>query len=301
MGLHFQIMFVRKDLNRDKNKSCCMGMDPKEYYDDLGEDEWRRSDDLFVHSVEHENTYPYLEEHLPNEGHILDAGGAAGRYTVWLAEKGYQVTLVDISDEQLRVAKQKLEEKGLSDQVTIQKGDIRNLEFEDENFDAVLCLGGPLSHVIDDEEREVAAKELIRVVKTDYPIFVSVMGFYGCLILHVLREWSFVWEIEDYAERQKYDEKHRELTGEEAEFANTYFFKSHQLENLLERNGLNVDKIIGLENVVSVMEAEQEEDEELDVSESYKERLRKTAKMLREEDAAPDLSNHLLAVGWKKK
>jgi len=40
-------------------------------------------DPLFVHSIEHENTCPYLEEHLPEEGHILDSGGAAGSYTVW--------------------------------------------------------------------------------------------------------------------------------------------------------------------------------------------------------------------------
>ncbi|MFO7794237.1 MAG: class I SAM-dependent methyltransferase [Candidatus Nanohaloarchaea archaeon] len=277
-----------------------MGIEPENYYNDLGHEEWDRSEDLFVHSIEHENTYPYLEEHLPEEGHILDAGGAAGRYTVWLAEKGYKVTLVDISEEQLKIAEQKLKERGLLDQVDIQKGDIRDLDFREEKFDAVLCLGGPLSHVIDDEERDTAANELIRVTKKEHPVFVSVMGFYGCLMIHVLNEWSFIWEIEDFNERQKYDEKHREKAGEDDPgFANTYFFKSHQLENVLQRNGLEVGKMIGLENVVSVMEA-MEEDGEIDISGEYKERLRTTARILRDEEASPDLSNHILAVGWKK-
>jgi len=278
-----------------------MGIEPKEYYNDLGHEEWERSEELFVHSIEHENTYPYLEEHLPEEGHVLDAGGAAGRYTVWLAENGYQVTLVDISEEQLEIAEEKLEERGLLDQVKIRKGDIRDLEFEDETFDAVLCLGGPLSHVIDDEERETAANELIRVAKKDHPVFVSVMGFYGCLMIHVLNEWGFVWKIEDFHERQKYDQEHIQISeeDEEAEFADTYFFKSHQLENLLKRNGLEVGKLVGLENVVSVMEA-MEEDGEIDISEEYKEGLRTTARMLRDEEAAPNLSNHILAIGWKK-
>lgn len=53
-----------------------MGIEPKEYYNDLGHEEWERSEELFVHSIEHENTYPYLEEHLPEGGHILDAGGS---------------------------------------------------------------------------------------------------------------------------------------------------------------------------------------------------------------------------------
>ncbi len=90
-----------------------MGIEPEDYYDDIGEEEWERSEDLFVHSVEHNNTYPYLEQHLPDDGHILDAGGAAGRYAVWLAERGYEVTLIDISGEQLRIAREKLKERGL--------------------------------------------------------------------------------------------------------------------------------------------------------------------------------------------
>lgn len=276
-----------------------MGIEPEEYYNDLGHGEWDRSEDFFVHSIEHENTYPYLEEHLPEEGHILDAGGAAGRYTVWLAENGYQVTLVDISEEQLKIAEEKLKERGLIEQVKIRKGDIRDLDFNDETFDAVLCLGGPLSHVIDNGERETAANELIRVAKKDHPVFISVMGFYGALLVHVWHEWSFIWEIEDFYDRQKYDEIHREKTGEEDPgFANTYFFKSHQLENILERNGLKVEKMIGLENVASILEDTDEEEQ--DFSQGYKEKLRKTARMLREDDAAPNLSNHILAVGWKR-
>lgn len=277
-----------------------MGVDPEEYYNELGHEEWERSEEKFTHSLEHENTFPYLEEHLPEEGHVLDAGGAAGRYTVWLAENGYQVTLVDISEEQLKIAEEKLEEKGLRDQVEIKKGDIRDLEFEDEKFDAVLCLGGPLSHVIDDKKRETAASELVRVAKTEHPVFVSVMGFYGVLMLHVLQSWSFTWAIDDYYERQKYDEKHREIAGEEeASFANTYFFKSSQLRNLLESNGLNVEKLIGLENVVSVMEHHHNK-EVTEIKEDYKEQLRKVAETVREDEVAPDLSNHILAIGWKK-
>jgi SAM-dependent methyltransferase len=288
------------DIKTKNKKPLLMEAKPEEYYNSIGYEEWARSEELFVHSVEHENTYPYLEKHLPEQGHVLDAGGAAGRYTVWLAEKGYKVTLVDISQKQLDIAQEKLEERGLLDQVEIKKGDIRDLEFEEESFDAVLCLGGPLSHIINDEEREKAAEELLRVAKTDHPVFVSVMGFYACLMLHVLNEWSFVHQIEDFHRRQKYDEKHRDLANEdESGFANTYFFKSDQLENLLERNGLDVAKLVGLENVVSVLET-RKEDEEWTPSEEYRERLRTTAKMIRDEDAAPDLSNHILAVGWKK-
>lgn len=96
--------------------------------------------------------------------------------------------------------------------------------------------------------------------------------------------------------------KHTEKAGEdEPGFADTYFFKSNQLEELLERNGINVEKLVGLENVASLMEGgEPEKEPDLDISDEFKERLRKTAKMLRDDKAAPDLSNHILAIGWKK-
>lgn len=277
-----------------------MGIEPGDYYDDIGEEEWERSEDLFVHSVEHENTYPYLEQHLPDDGHILDAGGAAGRYAVWLAERGYEVTLIDISGEQLRIAREKLKERGLLERVSIQEGDIRDLDFQDRTFDAVLCLGGPLSHVVDENERRTAAAELVRVAKDDHPVFVSVMGFYAALVIHALEKWGFVWKIEDFYERQKYDQKHINLgeADEEAVFADTYFFRSSQLRELLESNGLRMGKMVGLENIVSVIESIEDAEEEL--SEDYKDRLRTAAEMIREDDAAPDLSNHILAIGWKK-
>nr|EGQ40195.1 MAG: hypothetical protein J07AB56_09230 [Candidatus Nanosalinarum sp. J07AB56] len=49
------------------------------------------------------------------------------------------------------------------------------------------------------------------------------------------------------------------------------------------------------------MEAgEPDEDPDFDISSHFKERLRKTASMLRDDEAAPALSNHILAIGWKE-
>ncbi len=44
-------------------------------------------------------------EHLfPSSGKALDVAGGTGRHAVWLAERGMQVTLVDISEEALQRA-----------------------------------------------------------------------------------------------------------------------------------------------------------------------------------------------------
>ena len=72
--------------------------------------------------------------------HGLDAGCGIGNHTLWLAEavspEGH-VTGIDISDETLSIAKEKLDSSNLKKQVSFQIGDIFNLPFEDDTFDWV--------------------------------------------------------------------------------------------------------------------------------------------------------------------
>ena len=45
-----------------------------------------------------------LDELLPSSGRALDVAGGAGRHAVWLARRGLDVTLVDVSDEAITLA-----------------------------------------------------------------------------------------------------------------------------------------------------------------------------------------------------
>ena len=70
----------------------------------------------------------------------------------------------------------------MEDKVNIIEGDIRRIPFKDNKFDAILCLGGPLSHIKGEKQRKKAILELIRVAKSNAPIFISVFGKFGKLI-----------------------------------------------------------------------------------------------------------------------
>lgn len=77
--------------------------------------------------------------------------GGPGRYTIELAKQGYDVVLLDIALANLELAKRQIKKAKLQNRVKeVAEGSIVDLSrFADNTFDAVICLGGPLSHVID--------------------------------------------------------------------------------------------------------------------------------------------------------
>lgn len=76
--------------------------------------------------------------------------------------------------------------------------------FSNEAFDVVLCLGAPLCHLLNAEQREKDTTELTHVAKKDTPIFVSVISRIGQLksILvefpHQMQYATHHWEVGDY-------------------------------------------------------------------------------------------------------
>ena len=54
----------------------------------------------------------YMEEYIPGDTpqKILDIGGGPGRYSIFLAQKGHDVTLFDLSGKNIRQAIEKAQE-----------------------------------------------------------------------------------------------------------------------------------------------------------------------------------------------
>jgi len=118
-------------------------------------------------------TWDHIRRYLPpTGGRILDAGGGTGRWTLRLAGLGYQVTLTDISQGMLDVARQKLEAAGLLERVTIERMDICDMgSLADASFDLVMAMGDPLSYCGD---QEAAVAEMARVAKPGAAVLASV-------------------------------------------------------------------------------------------------------------------------------
>jgi len=87
-------------------------MEAEPFYDEFAPKEWER---LERHRTEFAVSLRAISEFLPRPPYsVLDVGGGPGRYSIELARQGYSVTLLDISGENLRLARQKANEAQVS-------------------------------------------------------------------------------------------------------------------------------------------------------------------------------------------
>ncbi len=78
------------------------------FYDKNAQNEWDRLD---RHRTEFAVTLRALKDYLPHfPAEVLDVGGGPGQYSIALAKLGYQVTLLDLSEGCLQLAKKKAQE-----------------------------------------------------------------------------------------------------------------------------------------------------------------------------------------------
>jgi S-adenosylmethionine-dependent methyltransferase len=138
----------------------------KEYYAQFGAREWERLTQPTDGAVEYAVNRRLLATHFPPAGRVLDLGGGPGRYTIWLAQRGYTVTLADLSPNLLAIAQEQITQAGVADHVeAIVKADACDLSrWDDGTFAAVLCLG-PFYHLPEPADRIRAASELARVLQ----------------------------------------------------------------------------------------------------------------------------------------
>jgi len=92
---------------------------------------------------------------------VLDAGCGAGELSRTVAELGHDVFSMDLANEMLSTAREKVSENGF--RPVLMQGDIEHLPFEDESLDAVFSLG-VLQYLPTDEK---AVGEIGRVLKKD--------------------------------------------------------------------------------------------------------------------------------------
>jgi SAM-dependent methyltransferase len=131
--------------------------------------------------------------HLRQEGRasLLEIGAGTGRDSLYFQQQGLVVTSVDLSDEMIKLCK----EKGLNAHMM----DFHQLDFPDETFDAIYALNC-LLHVPKAKLDEVL-QEIRRVLKPDGLFFCGVYGG---------QETEGIWEKDFYEPKRFFSMFHDE-------------------------------------------------------------------------------------------
>lgn len=151
----------------------------KNYYNKNALNEFNRLSNPYS-SIEFKTTLAMINKYFKKVGSVLDIGCGPGRYSLELLKNGYNVTLYDISEEELQLAKSNIENNNLRADNYI-CGDCSDLyQFENSSFDFILLMG-PMYHIHDKNFRIDILKNIKRILKDDGLCLVAYLNGYGVL------------------------------------------------------------------------------------------------------------------------
>ena len=156
---------------------------PRAHYDRLADDEWtrltrrRRGELSFLVHMD------VLQRHITPDMEVLEIGAGAGIFTKELAPMTRRLVVSDISEVQLALNRDHMRDLGVLDLVDdyriLDLADLSSLEAE--SFDAVVCVGGPLSYLLD--QQSVGVQQVLRVVRSGGIVVIGVMSLINTLVL----------------------------------------------------------------------------------------------------------------------
>jgi 2-polyprenyl-3-methyl-5-hydroxy-6-metoxy-1,4-benzoquinol methylase len=151
----------------------------RNYYDAIVEDEWKR----IANRPEYLLTCRMLDRYIKPGDKVLDIGGGPGRYSLYLAQKGCNVTLLDLSAKNTRFAAERANEQGLS--ILTVPGDAREVDkLIEGQFDHILLMG-PMYHLLEESDRIQSVNSAISLLKSNGVIFVSFINLFAGMIFYM--------------------------------------------------------------------------------------------------------------------
>jgi ubiquinone/menaquinone biosynthesis C-methylase UbiE len=244
--------------------------------------------------LEFERTKEILARVLPKPpARLIDVGGAAGAYSAWLAERGYEIHLVDVSArlvEQARRLNAKLEKPIAS----LSVADARRLPQADR-FAAAVLLMGPLYHLPSGADRQMALTEALRVLDASGLLVVAAISRYASALDGLARQLAVDPAFVRMRDQDLRDGQHRNNTERPDYFTTSYFHRPEDLRTELETAGFQDVGMFGVEGpgwIVSDFEGRWADG-------ALRADIMNVARALESEPSIVGASAHLLAIGRK--
>ena len=244
--------------------------------------------------LEFERTTEILGRFLPRPpARILDVGGAAGAYSLWLAEQGYSVDLVDASPRLVEVARAR-SAKSSTPLASLSVADARRLPQADGSAAAVLVMG-PLYHLTSAADRATALREAFRVLAAGGTIVAAAISRYASALDGLVRKLSLDPRFAAIRDRDLADGQHRNDTDNVDYFTTAYFHRPDDLRAELEQASFRDVTVLGVEGpawMLADFDARWDDP-------ALRKDLLGVARALEAQSSVVGISAHLLGIGRK--
>lgn len=225
-----------------------MSEEVKEYYNDNFEREWDRLNNPYT-AIEFNSTMYLIDKYFPKDGSVCDIGSGPGRYSIELLKRGYNVTLFELSNKELEVAKQRIESLGFKADAYICENALNLHLLKSDSYDAILLMG-PMYHVLDDFNRDKILNETYRILKKGGIAIIAYFNSWGILKAGVTEFSDTFIDIDNiygYLNAQKF--------GSEASFTNVYTSTPPNALEEIKKAGFKLISYAGAEGFLSGIES----------------------------------------------
>lgn len=245
--------------------------------------------------LEQARTRELILRHLPPApATIIDAGGGPGVYACWLADRGYQVHLLDPVPkhvEQARIASAQQPDHPLA---SIEHGDARKLALAEHSADAVLLLG-PLYHLVEKEHRLACLREAHRVLRPGGLLWGSGISHFASLFDSLSSGFFDDPAFVPILERDLEDGQHRNPTANPLYFTDAYFHRPGELSREFLAAGFQVLEVVAIEGPAWLAG----DFDRIWSDPRQRERLLATVRKVEREPSILGASSHIMAIGRK--
>lgn len=218
----------------------------KEFYNQDALMEWKR---LEEHPYEFEFTIRMMKRYVKPGDKILDIGGGPGRYSLYFAKMGCDVTLVDLSQSNVDLALEKAKEQNVN--IKAYCGDARFIDtIVSDQYDHVFLMG-PLYHLINEEDRIQCVHGALSCLKDQGKFYASFILMFSAMIYNM----KYIPKAVLSKEEQPYMEKlmKNESYGGPA-FTTAYFITSDEIEPFMSQFPLRKEMMFIQEGLFSPCE-----------------------------------------------
>lgn len=260
----------------------------QEYYDTDAQLEWDR---LGTHPFEFRITTLMMDQYIKPGDKILDIGGGPGRYSLYYAQKGCEVTLIDLSPENVKFALAKSKEMGVS--LKAIPGDAREVDrLMEGEFDHIFVMG-PMYHLMEEEDRVKALNAALSLLKGGGNIYISFILMFAGMIygMKFMPQFLLLGKEQSFVDAVLKDES---FAGDA--FTKAFFISQKDILPFMANFPLEKKHLFGQESILAPCETNL-----LNQPQEVQDKWIETAVRLCEREELLSYSEHAMYIGQKSK